>query len=326
MQPSERAAEPGRPLVSIITPTRNQADFIEDTIRSIRGQSYGFYEHIVIDGGSTDGTLDILRGQEGAYPMRWLSEPDAGMYDAVNKGLRLATGEILCYLNSDDLFFPWTLATVVAAFNAHPDTSVVYGDALGLRADGLEEIRFAAPGGYAALQYATSLIQPAVFWRRAIYDTIGGFDPSMRLAGDLDYWLRMGADCQRQRVDEILAVDRDHASNKRAQQWSDLMAESRSARLRSGARAGSWHRLRRTTERLRAWAQKRRLWIAFLRAARVRGSERWGGFLGASRPRLDARAVVLGQLPWLGNRLSGGAIECRVDWSAGEPRPRGPRV
>src|SRR4029078_7097043 len=126
----------------------------------IRAQTYDHYEHIVVDGGSTDATLDILRAQEDSYPMPWQSEPDRGMYDAINKGMRQATGEILCYLNSDDLFFPWTLETVVAAFEADPSADLVIGAVLGLREDVRGDIRFQTPYRFDFLRYASSLVQP----------------------------------------------------------------------------------------------------------------------------------------------------------------------
>ena len=95
-----------RPLFSIVTPTLNRRELLEWTLRSIRGQSYPDLEHVVVDGGSTDGTLALLAEFEGTYPLRWISEPDGGMYNAINKGLRMASGDILAYLNSDDLYFP----------------------------------------------------------------------------------------------------------------------------------------------------------------------------------------------------------------------------
>ena len=118
-----------RPLVSIVTPTLNQGRFIEATINSIRAQTYDHFEHIVVDGGSTDETLDILAATRApTHALAVGARP--GMYDAVNKGMRLASGEILAYLNSDDLYFPWTLETVVEAFGGHPEADVLFGETL----------------------------------------------------------------------------------------------------------------------------------------------------------------------------------------------------
>jgi glycosyltransferase involved in cell wall biosynthesis len=118
------------PLVSIITPSFNRAEFIEDTIRSVSSQSYQRLEYIVIDGASTDGTLDILETHAQAGALRFLSEPDKGMYDAINKGLSMAQGEILCYLNSDDRYFPWSVETAVRYLAQNRAVDIVYGDTL----------------------------------------------------------------------------------------------------------------------------------------------------------------------------------------------------
>ncbi len=178
--------------VSIVTPTRNQAAFIEHALRSVAAQTYAPIEHVVVDGVSTDGTVDVLRRHE-ADGLRWVSEPDSGMYEAVNKGLTMATGEILGYLNSDDALLPWAVEAVVAAFEARPDVDIVYGD--GVRLDertGAQRLRLFPPFDRAAIAAFESLMQPAVFWRRRLTDRIGPFDASLRFVGDLDYWLRAG--------------------------------------------------------------------------------------------------------------------------------------
>jgi glycosyltransferase involved in cell wall biosynthesis len=306
-----------RPLVSIVTPTLNQGRFIEATIRSIRAQTYDHFEHIVIDGGSTDDTLDILRRYEGSYPMRWLSEPDNGMYDAINKGMKLASGEILAYLNSDDLYFPWTLETVVEAFGRNAEADVVFGDALGIDADGREDIRFQPSHRYGFLLRSSSFVQPAVFWRRAVYDEIGGFDPELRLAGDLDYWLRMGPDRVHQRVDEVLAIERDHGLTQRSQQWDKLMDESRFARKRAGAGTEIEQKRGLVGERFRAWASKRVLWKRFaVEVARARrwSPRAWTRYLGVQHVQMSLGRVVLGQLPWVGRRVIAGAVSSGIDW------------
>ncbi len=95
-----------KPLVSIVTPSLNQGGFIEDCIRSVKNQSYKNIEHIIVDGGSTDATINILKKYEGTYNMIWLSEPDNGMYDAINKGFKLSKGEIMAWINADDMYLP----------------------------------------------------------------------------------------------------------------------------------------------------------------------------------------------------------------------------
>ena len=111
---------PIRPLVSIVTPTLNQAEYLGRTLGSVRRQTYPRIEHFVVDGGSTDATLHVLRAAESSAGMRWVSEPDDGMYDAINKGISRTTGEIVGYLNSDDLYFPWAVEAAVRVFESRP--------------------------------------------------------------------------------------------------------------------------------------------------------------------------------------------------------------
>jgi glycosyltransferase involved in cell wall biosynthesis len=306
-----------RPLVTIVTPTLNQGAFIEQTIRSVRSQTYTHFEHIVVDGGSTDGTLDILREHQGEYPMRWTSEPDAGMYDAINKGMRLARGDILCYLNSDDLYFPWTLEAVVEAFDQHPEADLVCGDALGVFDEsGAEDLRFQPVARFENLLHGGHLIQPSVFWRRRVYEALGDFDASLRLAGDLDWWLKGGPRQTYVRVDEMLAIERDHADAKRLSQWNALMEES--VRSRSSLTEVGTIRYRATVlvERLRTWWSRRVLWARFVRASRA-GADRprpWARYLGSCRLHIPIGRALVAQVPWLGVRLAGGSIESGVDW------------
>jgi glycosyltransferase involved in cell wall biosynthesis len=305
------------PRVSIVTPTLNQGRFIEATIRSIKTQTYSRLEHIVVDGGSTDETLAVLRRHEATYPMRWISEPDKGMYDALNKGMASAAGDILAYLNSDDLYFPWTLEAVVQAFEAHPDADVVFGDALGVSSDGRHDIRFQPPHRYEFLLHASSFVQPAVFWRRAVADEVGPFDASMRLAGDLDFFLRMGRSRTAVRVDEVLAIERDHALTQRSQQWNLLMSESSRSRAAARPMSAVRRRVLRSIERFKAWIARRALWLSFAREVRHNrhgSARRWRRFLEASRPQIDPARIVLGQLPWIGRRFLAGAIHLEVDW------------
>ncbi len=119
-----------RPLVTIVTPSFNQAGFIEETIQSVIAQDYQPIEHLVIDGGSTDGTLELLRKYQDH--LSWVSEPDRGQTDAINKGFRRAHGAILCWLNADDVLMPGAISTVASYFESHPQVSFVYGDVLAI--------------------------------------------------------------------------------------------------------------------------------------------------------------------------------------------------
>lgn len=181
-----------QPLVSIVTPSYNKGPYIEETLRSVRNQTYPRIEHIVIDGGSTDETLSILEKYSGA--ITWISEPDRGQSDAINKGWRLAHGEIIAYLNADDTYPPDAVATAVHYLDEHPDVGLVYGD--GILTDETGKFIRAYPAGEFSLRDLVycrdNILQPALFLRRSVYDKIGGIDESLHLAMDLDYWIRAG--------------------------------------------------------------------------------------------------------------------------------------
>ena len=204
------------PLVSIVTPTLNRAAYLRWTINSIRNQTYPNLEHLVMDGGSADGTLDLLRAVEGAYRMRWQSKRDEGMYQAINAGLASTEGEILAYLNSDDLYFPWTIQTVVDAFLRNPDVDFIYGDALAVDDETGQTIAyFMQPFDLDFIQRIGFLAQPAVFWRRRAFEDVGPFDESLRYVADCDYWMRAGAHHRFLKVDEFLAIERLHRGTLR---------------------------------------------------------------------------------------------------------------
>ena len=288
------------PLVSIVTPTLNQGQFIEATINSIQAQTYRHFEHIVIDGGSTDDTLDILRRHEGSYPMRWLSEPDRGMYDAVNKGMRLASGEILAYLNSDDLYFPWTLSTVIEGFRRHPDAGLVYGDSMSVDLErGDQHAHFGLPFNRAVVAqagpWAGLVVQPAVFWRSRVVQEVGAIDQRLRYVGDREFFLRVARAFVMQRLDEFLAIEQKHDSALSTSQRLELEDEDR----RVIPRSGDW----RTRSRARAYAAfwRRVLWGRFLLAFLNRDRHGpWQAFLNDPQVQVSVRRGVLGQTPGLG--------------------------
>jgi glycosyltransferase involved in cell wall biosynthesis len=180
------------PLVSIITPSFNKGEYIEETISSVQNQSYPNIEHIIIDGGSSDQTLEILKSHENH--LTWISEQDAGQSDAINKGLKISNGDILAYLNADDIYLWDTIDTAVEYFINNPEVGMIYGD--GLNSDGCGgNQRYIKSQKYnlKSLIYCKNYIsQPSVFLRRSTIDTIGEFDINLNLAMDLDYWIRVG--------------------------------------------------------------------------------------------------------------------------------------
>jgi glycosyltransferase involved in cell wall biosynthesis len=179
------------PRISVIVPSFNQAKYLELTLRSILDQQYPNLELIVIDGGSKDESPDIIRKYE-QHMKFWCSEPDGGHPEGLIKGFSHATGEILYFLNSDDLLELNTLREVGEYFSSHPDVDVVYGDALWIDAEGStlqpkKEIPFNRFIWLYTYNYIPCM---STFYRRAIYDKVGGISTTYRLAFDADLWIR----------------------------------------------------------------------------------------------------------------------------------------
>lgn len=204
-----------RPLVSIITPSYNQARFIEATINSVLSQNYPHIEYLIIDGGSTDGTLDILLRYEGR--LRWLSEPDTGQSEAINKGFRIAQGEVVAWLNSDDTYLPGTVTKVVDYLESHPEVMMVYGE--GYEIDALGRIRQRFPATepfnlWRLIYYTDYILQQTVFIRREVFNEIGMLDESLHYGMDWDLFIRVGKRFKVAYIPEYLANLREHSATK----------------------------------------------------------------------------------------------------------------
>lgn len=206
--------------VSIVTPSYNHSQFIERTILSVLNQGYEDIEYIVIDGGSTDGTLEILR----KYSDRiiWKSESDRGQSDAINKGLKMATGEILAYLNSDDTYEPNAICRVVEFFKKHPEKKWAYGKCRIINEPD-QEIRkpitlyknvLSKNYDYRKLLTENFISQPATFWKRELISEFGYFNENEHLCMDYEYWLRIGQAHPAGVIDEYLANFRYYATSK----------------------------------------------------------------------------------------------------------------
>lgn len=180
------------PLVSIVTPSYNQADFIRETIESVLGQDYPRIEYWVIDGGSTDETLAILREYETDGRFHWLSEQDGGQADAINKGWHHCQGEIVSWLNSDDCFVDQgAVSAQVEALLRTPEAGLVYGDGVFTDEAGVAQSPYLTRSfSYTDLLRLNYIMQPTVFIWRAIVEQVGPLDTSFNLAMDRDYWLR----------------------------------------------------------------------------------------------------------------------------------------
>ncbi len=180
-------------LVSIVTPVLNAASSLEKTIASVLSQTYQPIEYLIMDGGSTDGTLDIARRY--ADRLTLVSEPDRGQSNAINKGWQRAQGEILAFINADDQYLPDSVAKAVAYFKAHPEAGWVYGDPLSITASGepMPFRRATQAWDYdKLLRLGVYVSQPTTFIRRSVVDAFGPFDESLSYTMDYEYWLRIG--------------------------------------------------------------------------------------------------------------------------------------
>jgi glycosyltransferase involved in cell wall biosynthesis len=205
--------------VSVVTPSLNQAPFLETAIESVLGQDYPEIDYLVVDGGSADGTLDILRRHAGR--LRWLSEPDRGQTAAVNKGFRLTSGEVIGWLNSDDLYLPGAVRAAVSYLDEHPDIDVVYGDADHIDGDGrIVEAYPTEPFDLGRLRETCFICQPAAFFRRRLIDRVGLLDESLYCGMDYEFCIRAGREGRIGYLPVRLALSRLHSGAKTVREYA----------------------------------------------------------------------------------------------------------
>ena len=237
-------------LVSIVTPSYNQAAYLELTIRSVLEQGYPELEYMVVDGGSTDGSVEIIKRHADRLAW-WVSEKDTGQAEAINKGLSRAHGEIVAWLNSDDVYLPGAIAGAVRAFAAHPQAALVYGDTRAVDADDhtFNVLRYRQLSLDNLLCYEI-IGQPAVFMRRAAFEAAGGLDLSYHYMLDHQLWIKIAMLGELVHVDEQWAAARYHPGAKnraqatgfareafRLRQWIQEQPELQPALRRVGKRA-----------------------------------------------------------------------------------------
>jgi len=180
------------PLVTIVTPSFNQAKYLETTIMSVLNQDYPNLEYIIVDGGSTDGSLEIIKKYQDRLAW-WVSESDSGQTDAINKGFSRASGQILAWINSDDTYCPGAVSQAVAFLMEHPNWGMVYGDANFISENGMTIGKFpAAQTDYEKLRLGyVHIPQQASFFRASLWKRVGPLDPSFYFAMDYDLWVRL---------------------------------------------------------------------------------------------------------------------------------------
>ena len=199
------------PLVSVVTPSLNHGRFIRETIESVLTQSYPRIEYLGMDGGSTDETVEILKSY--GDRLAWVSEPDGGQTQAINKGWRRTRGRIIAYLNSDDTYLPGAVGRAVAAFATDPHAGAVYGEGYHVDAAGGVIERYPTePFDMGRLATTCFICQPTVFLRRDVVDTLGYLDESCRYCMDYDLWIRIARVSPFVHVPEYLANTRVHSA------------------------------------------------------------------------------------------------------------------
>lgn len=250
--------------LSVITPSLNQSRYLGACLDSVRASAAQAkpheVEHIVIDGGSTDGSVELLRARR---DIRWISEPDRGQSHAINKGLALAGGDILAYLCADDLYEPHALGRVFEVFAADAAADVVYADFYFLEGDsGRKRRKSAASFRPDRLRDRNPLGQPAVWWRRRVYEKFGGFDESLHYCMDHEYWLRLGPAVRWHYLPEPLAVSRLHADAKTSRQLPAMWRETAQMLTRDGWRPKPWWDAFAMALWGHRWYRLKRLWFS----------------------------------------------------------------
>jgi glycosyltransferase involved in cell wall biosynthesis len=216
-----------KPLVTIVTPSYNQARFLEATLRSVLEQDYPNIEYLVVDGASTDNSVEIIRKYADKIAW-WVSEKDSGQSDAVNKGLRRARGEIVGWLNSDDVYQPGAIAAAVAAFRFHPEAGVVYGDALAIDADGKTfNLMRARQYSLTDLIALNIICQPAAFMRRSVLEHVEYLNPAYHLLMDNLLWMCMARIAPVVYVPQTWAAARYHDQAKNRTQGAAYGREAK---------------------------------------------------------------------------------------------------
>jgi len=230
------------PKISIVTPSLNQARFLEETIRSVLLQSYPDLQYIIIDGGSTDGSVEIIN-KYSCWLHYWVSEPDHGQSHAINKGFANATGTLLAYINSDDLYEPGAFKRMASAFEKTPSPDLSAGICTVFDEHG--EKRIFEPqwpqhlSDYVKKTFSSTFGQPAAFWTRDIYLKAGGFDESLHFSFDREFFLKAGLNgCKTRMLSQRIARFREHSQSKSLSQVVAFHEESIQILKKYGSRCG----------------------------------------------------------------------------------------
>jgi len=207
--------DPNYPKISIVTPSYNQAQFLERTILSVLNQNYPNLEYIIIDGGSTDGSVEIIKRYE-KYLTYWVSEKDKGQTDAINKGFQRSTGKIIAWLNSDDTYLPETFYKIMKSFKQNPEADLIFGNIYFVNEHDkkIGELKFTEFDFETLIYEGGNLHQTGTFWTRKIYEKVGGLDADYKFCMDYDFFCRVANAGKLYHIRDFLANFRIHANAK----------------------------------------------------------------------------------------------------------------
>jgi glycosyltransferase involved in cell wall biosynthesis len=289
------------PRLSIITPSFNQAQFLEATLCSVLDQGYPDLEYIVVDGGSTDGSVEIIQRYAGRLAY-WVSEKDRGQSDAINKGLARASGEVVAWLNSDDTYLSGALAAQVGYLCAHAEVDVVYGDCVYTDAEGKPlQTAYGRPFSLTELLRFTIPYQPTLFMRRSVMTRAGMLDPAYHYSMDSEYWLRLHASGARFAYNpKLIATYRLHGASKTVSgiqrmqaDWERLIEQYAPPAEKSALRADA--RLQ-TAMRLAEQGQWRESWRYAQSAGALR--PRWLAYTATALEHVTGLPLYRAPLQW----------------------------
>ena len=253
-----------KPLVSIITPSYNQADFLEETVLSVLDQDYQNLEYIIVDGGSADGSLEIIQKYSDQLAW-WVSEPDQGQTDAINKGFAKANGEILAWLNSDDTYVRGAVSEAVAYLQDHPEVGMVYGDANLIDEESHVIGKFPArQTDYQRLMRGyVHIPQQSTFFRSGLWKAVGPLDSTFFFAMDYDLWVRLSQQAPLKYYPRVWANFRLHGGAKSIEADDRCWPEMVRVHRREGGSKLSWLTLKASVRPwIYAWMpMKFRLWL-----------------------------------------------------------------
>ncbi|MEN1678155.1 MAG: glycosyltransferase family 2 protein [Planctomycetota bacterium] len=272
--PSTEAPTTTSPKITVVTPSYNQAEFLEQTIRSVLDQGYENLEYLVIDGGSDDGSRQVIERYADRLA-HWVSEPDEGQSDAIAKGFARATGEILCWVNSDDVLLPGSLLAVADYFASHPEAETLSAGAYSIDADGepladwFGAYTLGVPAGYDRLRFydQDGVFQMATFWRRSAYEAVGGLDRSLQFVMDRDLFTRLAKRRPFDTLPKFLACFRVHQAAKSTTIQPVRQAETQELLRRYGVDRHSPVVQKLMYYRYRVPSLSRKAWLGLLAAS-----------------------------------------------------------